>query len=255
MKLSLNQLAEKICTDLIYGTRTRHERSFIVTNFSYPDGDSINAYLEREKQNVFLSDKGVTRFKALDRRIDFADASHLSRIGAICALHNVIWNGVEIKRKVSLRTAPADMLAFCQATLRLADLAWHHGRQQKRTFPESIESFVVDRIEPHRKVERGWTLSAVDTKQVYPVDYHFNTTTPAVNMLTIGSSSKATFASAVANFLRAHNDKSSIIAVVDVEANLGDKHVRRLQLACDELVFGIAGNEDRITKLALGSTN
>jgi len=252
--MTTDQLEKLICSELVVGLRARHERRFLVTSFSYPDGDSINAYLERPQRESYLSDRGITRFKALDRNVDFTDKNQHDRVRSICAFHRAEWDGIQVRRRIATKSAPADFLAFCQAVARVADVAWYPDHHRLREFSEVVDHFVSKKIEPQRPALRNWTLSSADPHHVYSVDYHFNSSGPPVHVFTVGSKSKAILTSAVANFLRAHSAHYPTMSIIDSAAGLGDRHVRRLQLACDELVFGLQGNERLVTDFVLAGS-
>src|SRR5580658_2508435 len=124
--MTATDLAKRLCGDLVRRVAEWNNRSFIVTNFHYPDGDLVNLYLESDNDiftghSVFLTDLGTTLFKARENGVEVTSPRERT-IEAICNSYGMEFRAGILKKKLSEENPGADCLTFCEAISRISCL-------------------------------------------------------------------------------------------------------------------------------------
>jgi len=250
--MKIEQLNERICSDIIRTVARRHTRSFFVTNFRYPDGDHISVFLDQLSNESMFTDFGATLGRLSGHSSSASDRLR-SIVEAVCRDFGLRTRNDEIICEFSVESVGADVLKYCQALLQISAMYYATPARQASNFPEELECLIQNRIEPKRRVDREWVLEQYDPGHVYSVDYRFNGRGQPANLFCVASVTKAPVVAATSNFLRAHHDNAKTLIIVDPRISLGEKHAGRLELSADSLRFGIQGNEAEIEIFALSS--
>src|SRR5882762_5393227 len=98
--MTTTDLADRLCKDVVRGVYERGERSFIVTNFTYPVGDSVNLYLSEENDGPWISDRGSTHYMLRVGGVEFTQPRK-DIIHAVCVQHRVQFSNNALSRKLS----------------------------------------------------------------------------------------------------------------------------------------------------------
>jgi len=122
--MTIHNLASQLHDSLVQGVGSVDGRHFIITSFSYPNGDLINAYLTKDcNGHLFLSDLGTTMYNL--RLAGVPITRH--RKESICGIMSLL--GVQRKddafmRQTSNATAPDDFLRLCEAVIRISNFEY-----------------------------------------------------------------------------------------------------------------------------------
>lgn len=250
----ITEIASQLCRDFVRKVGRRGQRTFVVTNFKYPDGDFVNIYLERRGDGLCISDLGNTTFRFKISGVEMTE-SRANWVNAICKIHDVEYQDTVFNKRIQEDTLGTDFLKFCEAISKISTLEYDAEARQRSYLPIQLESLVSSRIEPVRPAYRNWTDSRFDFKNSYPVDYHFDETAGTKNVFHVASREKSTLVSAVSGFLKMNGIYPPTMAIVATDLNLGTHHLDRLQRAATEIRFGVSGNEDSIVDFVLGEVN
>lgn len=249
--IDLQMVASSVCRDVVRRVAVRHARSFLVTNFRYPDGDYITLSTIRDSGVDMVTDLGSTleRLRG-DTGKGFGDRD-AAIVDAVCRDFAVERRGNDLVMAYRQDHFPADLIDYCQAVVRITTLAYSSQGRQASTFPDLIDRFIHDSVEPQRAVTRDWTLEANDPHGVYPVDYRLNGRGQPANIFCIASRTKGALVAATANFLHAHDDEARTLVLIDPDVALGSPGTERLQLSADQIRYGLYGQEEEIKDFAL----
>lgn len=242
------RIASSVCDDLVRDVVTRHGRSFIVTTYRYPDGDTLNIYLERRDGQNWLSDGGATLFKAATDGMKITEARQRV-IDVICREYGIEQVDSTFSRKVDLRRVSDSFLPLCEAITRISTLRYELLHRPRSDLRELIDSLLEDRVAPIRRWDTHWTDPSIDHKAAFPVDYRFNGKLPPRHLFRVSSPYKAALVAAVGGFLESHGAAVPTMCVIDPEVGLGDQHLYRVQMVATEICFGV--DADRIVKFVL----
>jgi hypothetical protein len=247
--MNVTELAGGLCGDLVRSVAQRGTRSFIVTNFRYPDGDSVNLYLESKGASEWLTDLGTTIFKYGTNGLELSD-SRRQFIQAICNTYGLELEKTVFRKRLTVDRPGLDCLSFCEALSRISTLEYQKESRHKGSFFEQVDNLLKHRVEAVRKIERRWTDPLIDPNQSFPVDYRMNGTGTPRNLFYVATADKSNLVSAVCNFFKIKGVYVPTMSVIDPDLNLGKHHMDRLQLASTHLRFGVVGSEDAIVEFA-----
>lgn len=241
---SISTLAARVCSDLVLEVASRHGRTFIVTAFQYPDGDTLNLYLDSRRPIACLTDGGATHRKLrLDGRKMSEPRERL--IGQVCATYGIEYSDGAYIRTVDAEKPGADFIRICEAITRISTIAFSREDHHKSDFKKRLETVLSTRVLHVRKWEADWHDPVVDPKSVFPIDYRFNGKHPARHLFRVSSSYKAALVAAASNLYHAHGLWVPTMCIIDPDAQLGDTDVDRLSTSSDEIVFGLDGREEK----------
>lgn len=244
------ELAENLCRDLVRGVATRGGREFIVTPFRYANGDFINVYVSNDGHDSVLSDMGATLHRLGLNGVGVTEARD-ELISHVIALHGLGRERGVFTKRVSSRTLGSDFVSFCAALTRLSNLEFDSSSRRESPIPGAVENVVRRLIDPVRRVTRNWVDEAIDPAGAYSVDYHINSDVPPRNLFVVTTREKGIHVASVCNFLRSRDRSAPAMAVIDGDVVRG-KPLRQLELAVDELCYGVEGKEGRIVSFAVG---
>ncbi len=248
--MDASELVSRLCKDIVRAVATRGLRTYIVTNFHYPDGESVNLYLESKGDAHWLSDLGTTLFKCISGGVDLT-TTRRQFIESICNMHELQLEQTTLRKRLRLENAGVDCVSFCEAISRISTLEYQRENRQRSYLPEQVESLLVRRVEPIRTIARRWTNPAIDLHESFPVDYRLNGRGEPRHIFHVASAEKSTLVSAVCNFFKAKDAYVPTLSIVDPDLELGEHYMDRLQLASTQIRFGVSGNEDPIVQFAL----
>jgi hypothetical protein len=244
-----NSIAARLCDDLVSEVALRHGREFIITTFRYPDGDSLNLYVEARGKETWVTDGGTTLYKFAVSGMRVTDArQHI--IDVICRTYGLIL-GEDSRFSLQLdRKSPGESCRlFCEALTRVSTLRYDFLPRMQTALRTALESLLVERVRPVRRWTENWTDRLMDKKRLYPVDYRFNGVQPPRHVFRVATPYKAALVPAVVNFFRVNGQDVPTLSVIDPEANLGASHIQRVKSVSTEICFGI--EEERIVDFAL----
>lgn len=248
MSTAVDQLAKRLCADMVREVATRHGRSFIVTAFEYPDGDTVNLYLESRSGAHRITDAGTTRHKLLIDDREPSDARE-RQIRYICNSRGIDSAGGIFGRAVDLDRPGPDFVALCEAIVRISTIATSREEHRHSEFQAKLETLLMQRVASKRQWQSDWHDPEVDPKGVFRVDYHFNGKLPPRHLFRVSSPYKAAVVAAVSNLYEARGLRIPTMSVIDPDVKLGEIHIQRVSSASDKMVFGI--EEDRILDFLL----
>lgn len=244
-------LATRICKDLVRAVAQRGMRTYIVTAFTYPDGESVNLYVENTNGETWLSDLGTTIFKVNTCGLSLTLPRH-HFIQAICNTYGLQMEDATLRKRLSPNNAASECVAFCEALTRISTLEYQRELRQRSYLPELVDSLLQRTVEPVRPIARAWTNPEIDLHQSFPVDYRINGKGASPrHIFHVASAEKSTLVSAVCNFFKSKNAYVPTMSIVDPDLNLGEHFLDRLQLASTQIRFGVVGSEDIITRFGL----
>lgn len=248
-------LSNLVCRDLVRRVGRSGGRSFIVSTFTYPDGDFINLYVESPKNGeTYLSDFGTTLFKCAVDRVSLNDTRE-DRIRTICRLHDIEYCDGAFRRRIRPQAAGLDFLSFCQALTRVSNLQFESEAREMSPLAEEVNQLLQREVAPQRSIVRRWTHPEFDPNKDFPVDYHVGGAIGGRNIFYVGSSGKSNLVVAVSSFLKLHAAGLPTLSIVDPTMKLSSHPLRRLQIASTEIRFGVTGNERDIVAFALADIN
>lgn len=249
--MTIDQLAEKLCKDLVRGVHQRGDRRFISTVFSYPNGDSIVVYVKGEGESLRLTDLGSTHFSLSVGGVDFTEPRR-KFISSVCALYDVETDGEHhLSKPLREESIGADFIMFCEALVRISTLQYDVFPRTRSYFAQEVESLVAAKIETRRPVTKRWSDPKSDPRRAHVVDYHMNTIGEPRNILVVPSAGRVDTAADIIRFWHEWYPAKSM-AIVDAELNIPEVAMERLRSAADSVVMGLSGNEESVVKFALG---
>jgi len=248
--MNATDLATRLCKDMVRAVAQRGTRAYIITAFTYPDGESVNLYVENKDSGSWLSDLGTTFFKFNTGGLNLTSPRH-QFIQAICNTYGVEIERATLRKQLRSDSATSDCLAFCEALSRISTLEYQRESRSRSNFPELVDGLLKRKVEPARPIDRGWTNPTIDLHKSFPVDYRINGVGEPRHLFHVASAEKSTLVSAVCNFFKAKNAYVPTMSVIDPDLNLGEHHLDRLQLASTQIRFGVIGSEDIIARFGL----
>src|SRR5688572_10402228 len=97
--MDTTELASRHCRDMVRGVVRRGVRSYIITTFRYPDGESLNIYLESKGETNWLSDLGTTIYKCDVGGLELND-SRLRFIQSVCNTYDLQIEKTILRKKL-----------------------------------------------------------------------------------------------------------------------------------------------------------
>jgi hypothetical protein len=248
--MNAENLAQLLCRDFVHSVGTRHERSFIVTNFRYPDGDFVLLYVQPDGDQCIITDLGTTLFKCTVARVILTD-TRKNLLNVICRKYGIEQDHGALRKVINVKSVGADTLAFCEAVTRISNLQMETDSGSRSVIPAQIERLLEQRVTPQRQFVRKWSHPDLDTSGDYPVDYRLNGVGEARNVFIVGSPAKSTFVAAASSFFRLNAIYVPTLAIIDPEVHFGRHYISRLQRAATEIRYGVTGYEEQIVRFAL----
>lgn len=244
-------LKRKLCRDLLIEETSTDVSSVAITSFSYPNGDSINLYFTDMGDTVGVSDEGATLAFLRNQGVDFT-AERRSLIKTMCRPFDVEFVTPALRKQFQMADIGSACMALCEAISSVSSIYYHVNSPARSSLPLAVDKLLRARVATTRNVERDWIDLRHDPKGSFPVDFHVNGLGEPRNIFSVTSPSKSIMVVAVVNFLRSHRITAPTLAIIDKDADLGNRDLNRLQLTATELSFGIEGKEDKIVNFALG---
>lgn len=245
----IDHIKEKLCNELVVGSTTVGDRSFLSSRFQYPDGDYINVYFYEQEEGLVFSDNGATIHKMHLRGMQVSQ-SRIDAIKSLISMYDVNVQEDALIAKTSLEDIPARFISFCKAIERAGTLQTQFRHRKSSQLAEHLDFLLRSELPAERGIARDWVDEAVDSSASYPVDFHLNSTGRPCNIFAVTSREKGTLVSAVCNYLKAHGREYPSMAVLDHDRNIPERSVERVRSSCEHIVFGISGFEDRIIDFA-----
>lgn len=243
-----DKLIQSMTSAMIVGIDEQDK--YIATGFIYPDGDSVNLHLRKFVNEEWkIVDRGLTAEKLAKAGIDLKE-NHRELMRYVSNRFGIEFVGKEIQKSASESRLGIECIDFCSAIAYLAGLTYHRATRKTSDFTLGLESFVQSRV--HRVYSPKWTAKDVDPDGVFPVDFHFNGIGEARNLFSVQSANKTNVVAAVTGFLASHGHDVPTMSVIDPEAKIPPKEIRRLEMVSTEICVGFVGHEDRIAKFASG---
>ncbi len=246
---AIADLATRLCGDMVRAVAKRGTREFIITRFSYPDGDLLNLYIESTTGNYWLSDLGITLSKFRINGIELT-SSRSQFIQSICNVYGLELDRTILRKRIT-ESPNLDSLAFCEAIARISTLEYLKDVHKRSSLPDQLEHLLEKRVEPQRTILRKWYDKSVDFKNSHPVDFRINGPGQPRNIFHVAAPGKSNLVSAVCNYFKVKKVFVPTMAVIDPDVNLGPHFLDRLQLAVTHIRYGVAGGEDAIVRFAL----
>ncbi|MGN6368385.1 MAG: DUF1828 domain-containing protein [Phycisphaerae bacterium] len=251
---AIEDFASQLCPDLVLDVAVHDDQSYIITRFMYPDGDTVNLYVDAIEGRTRVSDMGTTLSKFREMGITVT-STRKDFIRAICDIQGVDFDtqGLCFRKVLEPDALGIGCIAFCEAIAKISNLQYEQASRTRSSFLETLDGVVSSRIEIPKlcTVVRDWNDPEIDPSGQFRVDYKFNGTAPPRLLFGVGSTSKALRAVETYAFFLKKNRMRSTLAVLDEEGVLGTDAQNRLEQLMPTLV-GVAGNEDRIAKFAVG---
>lgn len=244
-------LASSVCRDIVKDVSKRGFRSFVITQFQYPDGDYICVYPDKKKNQI--SDLGNTTYKLRLDHVDTNTDRRRQMIESVCNLYGVKIHDHQIVKDFSDDTVALDFLSLCEAVLRISNLLFDTAPKQQTQLYTQTDQLLNEHVAPNRKIERGWTAD-FDTNKSHPVDFRMNSAGTARHLFHISSLPRSDQVVAIVYFLQLHRMHVPTLSIVDPRLKLGKDREDRLEVASD-ICIGLAGNEEIIVDFALATTN
>lgn len=253
--MNLDEIKTGVCDDLVRGISTRGFRSFIETQFKYPDGDFIVLYLEGKGARTQISDLGTTAYKLKMDNIDLTSDRHAQLITGVCNLYGVTFSGRKIRRPIQQESVSLDFLAICEAILRISNLEFEVVRRQHTALRSRISNLLAADVGSRRKLDSDW-FAPFDDNHSAPVDFRLNTVGEPRHIFHVASQVKSERVFGITCYLRLHDIDVPTMSIVDdrVFSSLTRGMQDRLGDVC-EIVRGVAGNEPSIVEFALSGMN
>jgi hypothetical protein len=248
----INKIASELCGKFVSHVSTDGGSPCIVTSLYYPNGDSIVLYFNRRGRQLEVTDYGGTLDALSHSGVEMNERKKM--LDAICKREDVTRSGRSLSKILRPRSVSEDCLSFCQTITHISSWHFHQEQHLRSKLPLAIESLLEKKVRPKRQFVKQWHAQEHDPDGLFLVDYHFNGAAPARNLFFVTSESKALMVSAVVHFLRSHRLKTKTLAVIDRSAGVSKKQIERVQIAADELYFGLKGHEGQIVGFALGET-
>lgn len=251
--MTIGELARHLCKDIVHGVFERGGRSFIVTRFSYPAGDSVNLYLvPGSGGELRISDMGTTHHVLRGAGIEMTEA-RVDTLRKICRAYGVEFDGQAFNRGLSVERAGADVLALCEAITRVSTVYYEARPRQMPSVARELDTLVSAAIEPVRPTVRDWFDPSVDPDGDHKVDYHFNSKGEARNLFVVTSRQKAEEVVGTVYFLESRRLGAPALAVIEPDLRLSQAAEKRLSKAA-QLRHGVVGHEREIVGFALSGT-
>ena len=241
-------LASRLCEDMVRKVAKHDFRSYVITHFSYPDGDSINLYVERRGEETRVSDLGTTMHRCNLNGVEMTP-KRAEFISTICKTYGVDFAENALSKQLT-DDIGVDCLDLCQSIIRVSNLEFDADTRQRSRLKEYVDRLLQRFVAPKRPITSQWTAPS-DHRHAYPVDFHMNSVGDARNIFHVASSEKSTLVSAVCNYLKLVDAFAPTMAIIDPKLNLGEHQLDRLQISATELRWGVEDNEEAIVKFAL----
>lgn len=245
--MTVEELKNNICKDLIVGAFERQDRKFLVTRFTYPVGDSVNLYLVDDNGQLKISDLGTTHYFLRVANVDIDTVARMDFVKSICAGFDIeIGLDFSLSKSISKNTVGEDVLAFCQAITRISALHYDQRAKQFQTFAHEIDVLIAKSL-PIANVVRGWTDQAIDPEGNYPIDYRFYSPASPRNLFVVKSRLSAETTIGTMNFYLAKSRLDKSMTVVAPDLNLPRRVEKKLEMT-SRVIFG--ANESQILRFA-----
>lgn len=243
--MTVSELKDSLCGDLVVGAFERHDRKFLVTKFTYPVGDSVNLYLTGDNENQRITDLGTTHFFLKVANVDMDTDTRMEFVKSVCAGFEIdIGPDFVLSKPITPKTAGDDVLSFCQAITRISALHYDQRAKQFQVFATEVDQLITT-IVPSENVSRNWTDRQIDPEQNYSIDYHFNQAAPARNIFVVRNRINAEIAIGTMNFYLANSRLDDSMSVVAPDLGLPRKVEKKLERN-SRVIFGI--KEDQIKR-------
>lgn len=246
--MTLQQLREALSSSIVAGISS--DRRYIATGLIYPDGDSINIYLQSSPaRGSRITDRGTTREKLASSGVRLS-SGHAGAINYIQNRFDVTLSDGVVSKLVTCDLGRS-AIEFCEAISYLSGLAYHKESKKRSDFDQEVEEFMRSEVGPKRKYQTQWTAKGVDPNGVFPVDFRINDRGRPRNIFSVHTPAKSDLVAAVTGFLGMKGLRSPSMAIVDQNSEIGPKKAERLSLVSDDWCVGVDANRQRIIDFAL----
>lgn len=245
MSITLDQLVQTVCDDLIAGVEEYQGARYIISSLRCANGDGVVAWVEGGK----LTDRGKTLFSLQVDDIKLTK-SRLEMIDAICSVHGVTKRGEDFLKTLG-KDPSRDVREYFHALTRICDLRMHAVTKEPATIEYDLDTLLNRRVLPHRTFERNWCDRRIDPQGAFRVDYRLNGKAQPRHLFHVSSKQKCDRVTGVCGFLKSEGLYAPTLAVVPDDIELGEQYLERLRLSTDALSFGVRGHEQAIIDFAL----
>jgi hypothetical protein len=248
--MNITEIASKICRDMVVDVAHHDGQGYIITPFSYPDGDLVVLYFDTFGGAPRVTDMGATMSKFRQMGLSMTESRKVF-IRAICHIQSVDFDEISFKKTLDPGMLGNGCLSFCEAIAKISNLQYEPSSRTVSSFSQRLEEMVISQIEEPKicTVSRNWTDPEIDPVERFPIDYKFNGALPPRFMFGINSEHKALAAVSAYTYFLKNNRPRSTLAVIDETSSVGDEGMSRLQQLL-KIVIGIDGNEKSIKTFA-----
>lgn len=253
--MTIEIFAASVCKDLIYGLGKRGDRSFIVTTFTYPDGDHVPLYLDHAGGVPVLTDRGTTLFKCVEDGLDMKVVSRLDLISAVCASLGVEFANNALRKPVATERPGLDMVALLTAIARISNYQYDRETKSRPVIHQQVRRLLQSQVKPIKSVEPNFVYSDVDATAAFPVEFKVGDQSPR-HIFTIQSAQKSNVVVATTQYLKAREHGAPTLAVIGSDVKLTVKDYERLSAVTRQIIKnGPEGHEDEIADFALAKAD
>src|ERR1700730_6525758 len=111
--IDIRKIPSLLCSNLVAEVHEIAGKTCIITPMTYPNGDSINIYFDRNKRDIFASDEGATRDNLAQRGIKFTQ-DRLAFIRMVCRVRGTDFSNSKITKVVKPKSLTDDIFSLCQ---------------------------------------------------------------------------------------------------------------------------------------------
>ena len=114
-------LKSRLCRDLLEEVDTIGDLVVAITSFAYPNGDSVNLFVENQGDELVVSDEGTTlrflRHQNVELTKDRQDI-----IKAMCASYGVEFQLPRLVKRCDPLAIGIGFMEFCEAVMRISSV-------------------------------------------------------------------------------------------------------------------------------------
>lgn len=258
--MTTQEVAEKLCKDIVRRVAEWDGRAFIVTNFHYPGGETVNLYLDTDRMTMFadendviLSDLGNTLYKCRESGVEIS-AARTDFIENVCNAYDVNFTDGVLWKQMPAGAAGSLALSLCEAITRISSLEYDASSRSRSSLREQVVTLLAARLPKSRTIKTQWFDEATDVTLDHPIDIRINGDGEPRNIFTVNNDEGCDRVAAVSHFFQLKGIWVKSVAIVEPRAHLGKMYRGRLQNATGTVLTGLADHAEQIIRFALAET-
>jgi hypothetical protein len=236
MDFTLELIQRSICHE--YKVVSPEEnRFYIITPFTFDDGDGYSIIVKRKDGDWVLTDEGHT-FMELSYRIDLdliLDGPRKRILDRVLKIYKLSLDRGELSIQINPEIFGTRLAQFIQGVSRISVLSLWTPEQERSLFRKEVQAY-LESVFPPNVIEKNYIVSQ-DSDRLYPIDYCVNIGDMPLYIFAISNKNQINDALICLMKHKGWKLKFHSVGVFDDEAEISRKDRDRFSYESDRQIF------------------